>query len=61
MSDKVHFKRGRVQLYLQDMLEGVNKLPAKSFDLAIADPPYGASTSATWKLDKDHSLVVVQK
>ncbi|MBI1877590.1 MAG: site-specific DNA-methyltransferase [Chloroflexi bacterium] len=34
----------------------MGNLPDKSFDLAIADPPYGASTSAVWKLDNGHSL-----
>ena len=27
-----------------------------SFDLAIADPPYGASTEADWKLERGHRL-----
>ncbi len=56
MSDVIHFKRDKVELYLQDVLAGVRDLPDKSFDLAIADPPYGASTKASWKLAKDHSL-----
>jgi len=46
----------KVKLHLHDVLEGVRNLPDKSFDLAIADPPYGASSSATWKLDNGHSL-----
>ncbi|MBA4387650.1 MAG: site-specific DNA-methyltransferase [Verrucomicrobia bacterium] len=32
------------------------ELPEGSFDLAIADPPYGASTKATWQLPVDHGL-----
>ena len=56
MSEQTNFIRDRVSLYLQDVLEGVSTLPDQSFDLAIADPPYGASTQATWKLDKEHSL-----
>lgn len=51
-----HLICDRVELYLQDALEGMKTLPAQSFDLAIADPPYGASTHATWKLEKEHNL-----
>lgn len=43
-------------LRLQDSLEGMAELPSQTFDLAIADPPYGASTSATWKIDRGHAL-----
>lgn len=43
-------------LYRQDVLEGCLRFPDQSFDLAIADPPYGASTSASWHLPKDHAL-----
>lgn len=43
-------------LRLQDSLEGMAALPSQTFDLAIADPPYGASTSATWKIDRGHAL-----
>ena len=50
------FIHDKLNLYLQDILEGVRNLPDNSFDLAIADPPYGASTNATWKLDNGHSL-----
>lgn len=56
MSSATCFTLDSVTLYLQDALEGMSKLPDKSFDLAIADPPYGASTQATWKLESDHSL-----
>lgn len=50
------FRTNKVSLYYQDALEGMNRLPDKSFDLAIADPPYGASTTASWQLDSEHSL-----
>src|SRR5437899_948195 len=43
-------------LKLQDSLEGMAALASQSFDLAIADPPYGASTTATWKIDRGHAL-----
>jgi len=49
------FSRDKVDLRLQDVLEGVRNLPDNTFDLAIADPPYGASTSASWKLDNGHA------
>jgi site-specific DNA-methyltransferase (adenine-specific) len=56
MNEQMTFIRDKVNLYLQDVLEGVRNLPNNSFDLAIADPPYGASTNATWKLENGHSL-----
>ncbi len=46
----------RVDLRLQDAIEGFRELPDNSFDLAIADPPYGASTKASWELNENHSL-----
>jgi len=56
MSDPKAFIRAGACLKQQDALAGMAELPAQSFDLAIADPPYGASTTATWKLDHGHSL-----
>jgi site-specific DNA-methyltransferase (adenine-specific) len=56
MSAVTYFSLDKVTLYLQDALEGLHALPDQSFDLAIADPPYGASTNASWKIDKGHSL-----
>ncbi len=56
MSDIISFSLDKVKLYLQDALEGMRGLSDQSFDLAIADPPYGASTNANWKLEKGHSL-----
>ncbi len=50
------FAQEKVELNFQDALEGMKDLPAQSFDLAIADPPYGASTQATWKLEQGHNL-----
>jgi site-specific DNA-methyltransferase (adenine-specific) len=43
-------------LILQDAFEGMALLPDKSFDLAICDPPYGASTKANWQYDKTEKL-----
>lgn len=34
----------------------MNALPAGSFDLAIADPPYGAAANSEWTLAAGHSL-----
>lgn len=56
MKNENEFSLGDVSLRLQDALEGMAHLPAQSFDLAIADPPYGASTTATWKIDRGHRL-----
>lgn len=56
MSEPSHFLLNNVTLYPEDALTGMSKLPDKSFDLAIADPPYGASTEARWQLEKGHSL-----
>lgn len=44
------------KLYLGDFLKGIRNEPENSYDLAIADPPYGASTTADWSLPEDHSL-----
>lgn len=56
-SAKACFQVGdKVTVYLKDAVAGMRELPDETFDLAIADPPYGASTSAVWKLDAGHSL-----
>lgn len=47
---------GPAKLILQDAVSGMAALPDHSFDLAIADPPYGASTQAQWRLPPDHHL-----
>jgi site-specific DNA-methyltransferase (adenine-specific) len=47
---------GSAVLTLGDCVEGMRSLPDAAFDLAIADPPYGASTSGEWKLPPDHCL-----
>ena len=57
MSETTVFLHGSATLNLQDALEGMLQLPDKSADLAIADPPYGASTGANWKLEAGHSNV----
>ena len=40
-----------------DFLERSVSLPDNSFDLAIVDPPYGASTQGRWELPDSHNLV----
>ena len=55
MSEYKEFSEHGVAIHLQDALEGMASLPDDSFDLAIADPPYGASTKAKWQLG-DHDL-----
>lgn len=40
----------------QDSLMGMMELPDNYFDLAIVDPPYGASTQFNWELIKNHNL-----
>ncbi len=44
------------ELLLGDAIAGLTDLPDNSFDLAIIDPPYGASTEKQWGLDADHGL-----
>lgn len=50
------FINDKVSLHLADALAGMAVFDAQSFDLAIADPPYGASTTATWKINRGHKL-----
>ncbi len=50
------FRTDNIELYLQDAIEGMKNMPENSIDLAIVDPPYGASTKATWALPDKHSL-----
>ncbi len=47
---------GYADLILGDALVVLPTMPDASFDLAIADPPYGASTQAAWKLQANHEL-----
>jgi site-specific DNA-methyltransferase (adenine-specific) len=47
---------GDATLVLGDAFERLSCCPDNSFDLAIVDPPYGASTRATWALPTDHGL-----
>lgn len=56
MTKEQEISEDATSLHLQDSLEGMAALPSQSFDLAIADPPYGASTAATWKIDRGHAL-----
>jgi site-specific DNA-methyltransferase (adenine-specific) len=44
------------KLLLQDAIVGMSEMPDNSFDLCIADPPYGASTKANWQYDSQKKL-----
>lgn len=44
------------KLILQDAIIEMSKMPDNSFDLCIADPPYGASTKANWQYDSQKKL-----
>lgn len=44
------------KLILQDAIIGMSEMPDNSFDLCIADPPYGASTKANWQYDSQKKL-----
>ncbi len=46
----------QAKLLLGDSITGMKHFEEGAFDLAIADPPYGASTSADWHLPADHGL-----
>jgi site-specific DNA-methyltransferase (adenine-specific) len=48
--------RENVELYLQDAFEGMALLADNSIDLAVVDPPYGASTKAAWGYDSKHKI-----
>lgn len=56
MSAQVIKSVGPATLILGDAIEGMRSLAKHSFDLAIADPPYGASSQAVWQLPRNHSL-----
>lgn len=56
MSNKALLIADNVELYLRDALKGMASLADNLFDLAIVDPPYGASTTNIWKLEQGHSL-----
>lgn len=50
------FKTKSAHLECADALLGMQSFPDNYFDLAIIDPPYGASTKASWSLPANHSL-----
>ena len=47
---------GPATLVLGDAIRGMKHLQDQTFDLAIVDPPYGASTRAQWEIPADHGL-----
>jgi len=52
----MNWKNENTELILQDAIKGMQDMPDNSFDLCIADPPYGASSKATWKYDSEKKL-----
>ena len=44
------------KVYLENCIEAMKKLPAKSVDIAIADPPYNLSKGGNWKWDNSVPL-----
>ena len=44
------------QVYQQDCIEGMKKIPDYSVDLAIADPPYNLSKGGNWGWDNSEKL-----
>ena len=52
----MNFETENINLILQDAIEGMSEMPDNSFDLAICDPPYGASTKANWNYDENKKL-----
>lgn len=50
------FETRSARLELEDVFLGIKSFPDRHFDLAIIDPPYGASTRANWSLPANHSL-----
>ncbi len=52
----MNWKVENAQLILQDVVAGLAEMPDNTFDLCIADPPYGASSKAKWKYDSEKKL-----
>ena len=50
------FETKNTHLELADAFLGMQSFPDNYFDLALIDPPYGASTKASWSLPANHSL-----
>lgn len=50
------FFNGEVAVRQEDALAAMRELQDNSFDLAIVDPPYGASSQNAWELPEDHGL-----
>lgn len=50
------FVTDKVHLLHKDVMAGLAELPNDFFDLCIVDPPYGASTTKSWKYDDKEKL-----
>ena len=42
-----------IQLYRGDCLEEIKKIPDKSVDLVLTDPPYGIDFQSSWRTEKE--------
>lgn len=42
-----------IQLYQGDCLEEIKKIPDKSVDLVLTDPPYGIDFQSSWRTEKE--------
>lgn len=52
----MEFVTDKIHLYNQNFFDGIKNTPNDSFDLIIADPPYGASSKHNWSYDKNKNL-----
>lgn len=52
----MNFETENISLIQQDAIKGMSEMPDNSYDLAICDPPYGASTKASWNYDEKKKL-----
>ena len=48
----MEFVTDKIHLYNQNFFDGIKNTPNDSFDLIIADPPYGASSKHNWNHSK---------
>lgn len=56
VTDAVRVADHEATLHLGDAISLMSELPNDSYDLAIIDPPYGASSAANWSLPANHGI-----
>jgi len=49
--------RSNIKLYNMDCMEAISKLPDKSIDLIITDPPYGMNFRSNYRKDKYKKII----